>query len=85
MQVNGIDVRNYKSAYLNITIGSILDYEQPINHNLIYCNEVLTCVQEEEIPAVLNKFKSAKMIVAVHLSTEDDKKMLTGISRKKWP
>ncbi len=74
MRVNGIDVRDYNTIHPNVTIGSILDYKEPINHDLIYCNEVLTCVKEEEIPAVLDKFKSAKMVVAIHLTTEDDEK-----------
>ena len=74
MTVNGIDIKEYKSLHPNVTVGSILDYNKPINHDLVYCNEVLTCVKEEEIPAVLDKFKSTKMLVAVHLTTEDDEK-----------
>lgn len=74
MKVNGIDIKEYKSMHPNVTVGSILDYNKPINHDLVYCNEVLTCVKEEEIPAVLDKFKSTKMLVAVHLTTEDDEK-----------
>ena len=74
MRVNGIDIREYKPLHKNITVGSILDYQQPINHDLVYCNEVLTCVKEEEIPAVLNKFKDSKLVVAIHLTTEDDEK-----------
>ena len=74
MRVNGIDIKEYKPMHPNVTVGSILDYQQPINHDLVYCNEVLTCVKEEEIPAVLDKFKSTKMLVAIHLTTEDDEK-----------
>ncbi len=74
MRVNGIDIKEYKPVHPNVTIGSILDYQQPINHDLVYCNEVLTCVKEKEIPAVLDKFKSSKMVIAIHLTTEDDEK-----------
>ena len=74
MRVNGIDIKEYKPIHPNVTIGSILDYQQPINHDLVYCNEVLTCVKEEEIPAVLDKFKNSKLVVAIHLTTEDDEK-----------
>ena len=74
MRVNGIDVREYPQTHPNVVVGSILDYETPINHDLVYCNEVLTCVKEEEIPAVLNKFKDSKMLIALHLTTEDDEK-----------
>lgn len=74
MRVNGIDVKEYPSTHPNVVVGSILDYETPINHDLVYCNEVLTCVKEEEIPSVLDKFKDSKMLVAIHLTTEDDEK-----------
>lgn len=72
--VNGIDVKEYCFSHPKVQIDSILEYNQPIKHDLIYCNEVLTCVKEDEIPIVLDKFKSSKMVVAVHLTTEDDEK-----------
>lgn len=70
----GIDIKEYKPIHPNIKIGSILHLEEPINCDLIYCNEVLSCLYENEIPIVLEKFKSSKLLIATHLTTEDDEK-----------
>ncbi len=72
MTVNGIDIKEYKKVHQNVQVSSILDYPTPIQCDLIYCNEVLSCLQEDEIPVVLNKFKPSKLLVAIHLTTEDD-------------
>ncbi len=74
MRVNGIDIKEYEAIHPNVEVGSILEYSKPIDHDLVYCNDVLTCVSEEEVPAVLDKFKRAKLLVAIHLTSEDDEK-----------
>lgn len=74
MKVQGIDIKEYCPLHPNIKIVSILEYEKPITQDLVYCNEVLSCLKEEELPVALNKFKNSKMVVAIHNTTDDDKK-----------
>lgn len=74
MTVNGIDIKEYKKVHPNVQVGSILDYQKPIQYDLIYCNEVLSCLKEDEIPVILDKFKPSKLLLAIHLTTEDDEK-----------
>lgn len=78
MCVQGIDVERYdsfwKKSHPNIEICSILNYQKPINYDIVYCNGTLTYLNEDNLHIALNKFKSAKMVIAIHNTTEDDKK-----------
>lgn len=78
MCVQGIDVERYdsfwKKSHPNIEICSILNYQKPINYDIVYCNGTLTYLNEDNLHIALNKFKSAKMVIAIHNTTEDDEK-----------
>lgn len=78
MRVQGIDIKKYptflKKQHPNIEIVSITDYIKPLNYDLIYCNGTLTYLNENNLNIVLNKFKQAKMVIAIHNTTEDDEK-----------
>ena len=75
----GIDIRKYPYQNENleklftdgkIQIKSILDCE-PIRADMAYCNGTLTYFSEKELPQVLEKFKTCKMLTAIHNTTED--------------
>lgn len=79
MKATGIDIKKY--PYQNelledffktnkIQIKSILDYE-PVNADIAYCNGTLTYFSEKELPQVLEKFKTCKMLAAIHNTSED--------------
>lgn len=78
MRVQGIDIQKYPSllrkTHPNIEICSILDYQKPINYDIVYCNGTLTYLNESNIGQALEKFKTAKMVIAIHNTTEDDEK-----------
>ena len=77
MDAWGIDVKKY--PYMDteelfksgkIQIKSILDCD-PIHADIVYCNGTLTYFTESELPRVLDKFKIAKSLFAIHNTTED--------------
>ena len=77
MDARGIDVKKY--PYMDteelfksgkIQIKSILDCD-PIHADIVYCNGTLTYFTETELPGVLDKFKTAKSLFAIHNTTED--------------
>lgn len=78
MRVHGIDVKKYPSFFKknhpHIEIISILDYQKPINYDIVYCNGTLTYLTEETLNIALDKFKTAQMVIAIHNTTEDDEK-----------
>lgn len=78
MNVMGIDVRKYPSIFKKrhpkIEIVSILDYQKPINYDIVFCNGTLTYLTEDNLDVALNKFKAAKMVIAIHNTIEDDEK-----------
>jgi len=53
-----------------IQIKSVLDCK-PIKADLVYCNGILTYFDEETLKVVLEKFKNANMVCAIHNTTED--------------
>ena len=79
MDARGIDVKKYPQQFIcydelfrngKIQIKSILDCE-PIHADIVYCNGTLTYFTEKELPCVLDKFKTAKSLFAIHNTTED--------------
>ncbi len=78
MRVQGIDIQKYPSllrkTHPNIEIVSILDYQKPINYDIVFCNGTLTYLNESTIGQAIEKFKTAKMVIAIHNTTEDDEK-----------
>ncbi len=79
MIATGIDIKKYPYQNENleklftdgkIKIKSILDCE-PIKADIAYCNGTLTYFSESEIPQVLEKFRTCKMLTAIHNTTED--------------
>jgi len=57
----------------NIEIVSILDYEKPIDVDLAHCTGMLVYFDEHTIDVVLAKLHCAKMLTAIHDTTEDIK------------
>lgn len=53
-----------------IQIKSILDCK-PVKADLVYCNGILTYFDQATLPSVLAKFQNAKMVCAIHNTTED--------------
>lgn len=79
MDARGIDIKKYPHQFNcydelfrngKIQIKSILDCE-PIHADIVYCNGTLTYFTESELPRVLDKFKIAKSLFAIHNTTED--------------
>lgn len=79
LNATGIDVKKYpiqnprlEKLFTNgkIQIKSIIDCK-PVRADLAYCNGTLTYFTEEQIPDVLRKFISCKMLATIHNTTED--------------
>ena len=79
MKATGIDIKKYpyQNEHLEklfidgkIQIKSILDCNQ-IWADLAFCNGTLTYFHEDEIPNVLEKFQTCKMLAAIHNTVED--------------
>jgi len=79
ISATGIDIKKY--PYQNkkleklfadgkIQIKSVLDCKS-IKADIAYCNGTLTYFSEKEIPVVLKKFQTCKMLTAIHNTTED--------------
>ncbi len=80
LRVKGIDVTAYPIRTLehqhqvkNIEIVSILDYTQPIDYDIAFCNGSLTYLTEKTIPVALQKLKASRLVIAIHNTTEDEK------------
>lgn len=78
LQAQGIDVKKYapqnpqQEKYIQIT--SILDYNKKIEADIVFCNGTLTYLNESDLDSALQKFRSAKMVIAIHNTTEDNKR-----------
>jgi len=79
MVSTGIDIKKYPYQNENleklfidgkIQIKSISDCNS-IRADMAYCNGTLTYFSENELPQVLEKFKTCKMLTAIHNTTED--------------
>lgn len=80
LSVKGIDVAQYPVCTLehqrqqhHIETVSILDYDKPIHYDIAYCNGSLTYLDEKKVDIALHKLKSAKLLIAIHNTTEDEK------------
>lgn len=51
-----------------------MEWQKPINYDIVFCNGTLTYLNESNIGQALEKFKTAKMVIAIHNTTEDDEK-----------
>ncbi len=74
LKVKGIDVEKYPQPYKkpqNIEIVSILDYKQPIDYDIAFCNGTLTYLNEETVTVALQKLKAARMLIVIQNTTED--------------
>ena len=78
MHVQGIDIKRYPSIFSpshpNIEIVSILNYQKPIQQDIVFLNGTLTYLTEKEVDVALQKFKSAGLVIAIHNTVEDDEK-----------
>ncbi len=78
MRVQGIDIKKYPSLFKpphpNIEIVSILNYKKSINYDIVFLNGTLTYLNEKEVDTALQKFKNAKLVIAIHNTIEDDEK-----------
>ncbi|MBR1380011.1 MAG: hypothetical protein IJ560_00265 [Alphaproteobacteria bacterium] len=79
MDAHGIDIRSYpfqnnklKKLFDSgrIQIMSVLDHA-PLTTDIVYCNGILTYMDENTLPVVLGKFLGVKMLCAIHNTTED--------------
>lgn len=70
--LNYFDYKYYPDFFNNgkIKIKSILDCE-PINADIVYCNGILTYFTLEQLKSVIYKFHNAKLIIAIHNTTND--------------
>lgn len=78
MRVQGIDIKKYPSLFKplhpNIEIVSILNYQKPIDYDIVFLNGTLTYLSENEVNVALQKFKNAGLVIAIHNTIEDDEK-----------
>lgn len=76
MRVRGIDVKTYApqnpQQEKHIQIISILNYNKKIEEDIVFCNGTLTYLNESDLDIALQKFRSAKMVIAIHNTTEDN-------------
>ncbi len=77
--VKGIDIEKYpvipvKNQHLfdngNVQIKSILEYEN-VAADLSFANGSFTYLKERDLNNALDKFVNTKMLVAIHITTED--------------
>lgn len=78
MRVQGIDIKKYPSLFKplhpNIEIVSILNYQKPIDYDIVFLNGTLTYLNENEVDIALQKFKNASLVIAIHNTIKDDEK-----------